>query len=289
MFCTELAAEQFPFPAPAGTRFCEKEVPSHSETTPLYTTEPDGRPEVLVAECVFTGCKSWMSFLPGCSDMHKQCVYVSFQYLEFDFAFREAVCTRNDLISAFNTLLSDRKALEDALIATRMVLSGLEVMPGTQQASKAKILHEKNAQIHFRERLRILRCQCEEAFRRLDNGIHNFGQYLYFLSLCEDYGIPQLGWSCWGGWLSEENVRFPEKREHMFRNGWMCDDYAFRAAKVINASETPEEVKQLHVDLDGLTREYLAFKGYALTPTAAVMHRPPTPHGADDLPPPYAV
>lgn len=275
-------------PSPSASQFCKKEVPHHFSTTALCATERAENPGNHYAECVVTGPKCWSSCLPFNSDLHHRCVYVSFVYAEFDTAWRRATCTRDELIKAYETLLADHKALEDALVSTRMVLSGLAVMPTRRLPSKVATGPDSEEGC-CRERLQLLRLACEKALERLNYAVENLGQFLAFLSLCEDHGFPLHGYFRWDGRLDEHSVRFPEKRERMNRYGWACDDYPFRTAKLINASETPDEVMELHIDLDTLTREYLAFKGYADTPPAVVARSPLPRRNGDDLPPPYEV
>lgn len=197
-------------------------------------------------------------------------------------------CTREELVKAFTTLEAD---LEE-LVTAAAGLDALALLPftGDAVASGPMIRFEPST----RPRILALQARAEEAARRMRWGIKYLARYLAYLGRKEEEDLHPGFWVAYPDKLDAETVRFPPEPL-----GWrsipVLDDYAFRAAKIVNASpESPREVTELRLEIVAFAMEMVTGKGYEagvvweFLPRHGLSHEDDGPEALMDAPPPYS-
>ncbi|EJT45083.1 hypothetical protein A1Q2_05122 [Trichosporon asahii var. asahii CBS 8904] len=194
-------------------------------------------------------------------------------------------CSRSDLCQAYATLQSDLDDTYRRLSALRDVYA----LPFASAVAGPMVRFEST----FGSRVRELERRCEAIMEREEWALDLFASYLAHLQHLETYGTLPQQWREYLG-LDAEMVRLPHARESIWLMDGM-DDYVFRAARLINTSSLPPEVRRLHRDLRQVAQEMMAQKGYAacvierLLPPSSEKRRPQTvAPPAYEPPPPYS-
>lgn len=180
-------------------------------------------------------------------------VYTHFRWLEDG---RWKAINRVDLCTAYFRLCNDYDGLWRAL-------QGLERLATDNDA--VSVGRELEGRSRFKSEFHVIRERGERLLPRLKWAVGHMAEYLEILDRCEAHNVhpPRKGaWAVYPDPVTAETVRLPEKETHMrlFRNGNL-DDYAFRAAKVINKTDTPEVVRVLREEIERVARDMLEFKG----------------------------
>lgn len=194
-------------------------------------------------------------------------------------------CPRSGLCSAYATLQSDLDDTRRRLCALQEVYT----LPFAGVAAGPMVRFEST----FRSRIRALEKRCAAILERQEWALDRFASYLAHLHHLESYGTLPLQWGEYLG-LDAEMVRLPHARERVWLVDGM-DDYVFRAARLINASKSPREVRRLHAELGLAAEEMMAQKGYdarvvgrVLPRTSEKKRRHVVAPPAYEPPPPYA-
>lgn len=193
-------------------------------------------------------------------------------------------CSRTDLCAAYATLQVDLHDTCRRLTAIREVYS----LPFTGVAAGPMVRFETT----FRSRVRELEKRCKAIVERQEWALDLFASYLAHLHHLEEYGTLPQQWRQYLG-LDAEMVRLPHTQQSIWLVDGM-DDYVFRAARLVNDSELPLEVRRLHHDLRRVAEKMLEQKGYEAGAVRRFLPRPSEkgrPHAvappAYEPPPPY--
>lgn len=245
-------------------------APSPSASTPVAAPPPALRtPDASVLAPVASATSTPTTTSPRASPMR---------------AIRQQRCTRSELTAAFGRLVQDWH---------RFWAFGMDVLyhvPTSPPAGREAEFEER-----FGDSISRLRAVWQSTQYRLFWGTYLFGDYLEALSEMEDAGRLPSRWPRTGLDTSSRGVRFPGCSLTHRAPGGKIDDYAFRAAKVINAKqgERIPEVEDAYTDIESLMWDMLEFKG--LDPELSLEALPKmrgaaysTPGRFEPPPPPYA-
>ncbi|EKD05510.1 hypothetical protein A1Q2_00271 [Trichosporon asahii var. asahii CBS 8904] len=164
--------------------------------------------------------------------------------------------SRSDLCAAYLRLCEDYNGL-------RLALSGLERL--ARDNDKVTVEKELACRTRFRRELEVIRERGSRYLPRLKWAVGYMASYLTFLCRCEDHNAhPPISSGMWERYskpITEGGVRLHDKLGHrrLFWSGNM-DDYPFRAAMVVNRTETPEGVQVLRKEIERLALEVLRFR-----------------------------
>lgn len=170
-----------------------------------------------------------------------------------------AVCTRAELRRAYTALRSD-------LERTRRRVAGMQrafLVPfvGTPGAAA-------RFEAAFSPRVRALEARAAVLIQRQEWALRRFAAALAHLLRLEESGTQPPRWAAYLG-LDAEMVRLPHSRESAWESAWEkawsrggSEDWAFRAARLVNASPTPRELRALYRDLWSVEKEMRHWKGY---------------------------
>lgn len=180
-------------------------------------------------------------------------VYTHFRWLE---AGQWRCINRTDLCTAYLRLCDEYDGL-------RRALQGLERL--VTDNNTVSVGKELKCRSTFKNELEVIRGRGERLLPRLKWAVEHMAEYLETLVRCEAHNLhpPRTGaWAVYPDPVTAETVRLPEKEPQwkFFWNGNM-EDYVFRAAKVVNKTETPEAVRVLREEIERVAREIIEFRG----------------------------
>lgn len=181
--------------------------------------------------------------------------YVLFQY-EDDGEWRQ--CKREELCRAFRTLVREWNSI-------RLWSAGLQRFSADAKNSmtvEQEIAYE--AEDRFPKRLAVLNNRCGRILQRLSLSATHLGDYLDFLSRCEDENKHSRVWHRCPQPVTARDVRLPHVQRRLCKHpDGAIDDFAFRAAKAVNSSQTPEEVRILRAEIVTTAIDVLKYCGVA--------------------------
>ncbi|EJT47360.1 hypothetical protein A1Q1_03831 [Trichosporon asahii var. asahii CBS 2479] len=184
---------------------------------------------------------------------HPPFVYTSFSWEE-DGEWR--CIGRTELCSAYLRLCDDYTGL-------RLSLLGLERL--FRDNDMVTVEKELALKARFCREIDVLRARGSRLLPRLKFAVGNMAEFLRVLDRCEDRNrhppVVAGNWARYSGPITTESVRLPEmeRLRKLFRNGNM-EDYAFRAAKIVNNSQTPESLRMLRREIEAIAVKMLLFK-----------------------------
>lgn len=165
--------------------------------------------------------------------------------------------SRSELCTAYLHLCDDYNGL-------RRGLAGLERLARDNDTVSVK--KELSCRAKFARELEVIRARGNRYLPRLKWAAEYMSQYLGLLNRCEEHNRhPATSAGTWERYrraINEKEARLRDAEEvrKLFWSGNM-DDYPFRAAVVVNKTETPEGVQVLRKEIERVALEILRFRG----------------------------